>query len=324
MNAFLDTDESFIYLMQDENPQGDRLAEIVTESTHVELTPLIQDVVQDLDVNFYAKGRVHAIPDLHANDRSAQQAKGFLHLGYQATIMTSIHIKQEFWGLLIVNQKQPRQWQRQEIHFLEQIVFHIGIALQQAMLCTQLELANQQLRQMASVDGLTQVANHRHFDENLQTEWRRMRREQEPLAVIICDVDYFKLYNDAYGHQAGDDCLIAIAQILKNTIKRPGDLIARHGGDKFVILLPNTKLAGACQLAEAARCNLETLKLEHQASKTSNSVSISLGVASCIPQDYSSPDALLKDANQALYEAKENGRNQWLASGLEAALEKVY
>ena len=323
VNEFLETDQSFIYLVQDENPQGDRVAEIITESANFERNQVIQGAIQELDINFYAKGRIHSIPDLQAQDLSAQQAKCLLTLGFQSTLIAPIHIKQEFWGLLIVNQKQPRQWQRQDINLLEQIVFQIGIALQQAMLYTQLELANQQLRQIASVDGLTQVANRRHFDQNFQTEWMRMRREQEPLSIIICDVDHFKLYNDSYGHQSGDDCLIQIAQTLKETIKRPADLVARYGGEEFVILLPNTKLEGACKLAEAARCNIEALALEHEASKTSDIVTLSLGVASFIPQDHSSPEELLKEADKALYDAKENGRNQWLASGLEAALGKV-
>ena len=129
----------------------------------------------------------------------------------------------------------------------------------------------------------------------------------------MCDVDYFKLYNDTYGHQAGDNCLKAIAQALKQSIRRPADEAARYGGEEFVIVLPNTPLAGAQHVAEQIKQNVQALQMPHESSKTSDWVTLSLGIASCIPNQQSSPEELIRIADMALYAAKENGRNQWVS-----------
>ncbi|NJO20582.1 MAG: diguanylate cyclase, partial [Spirulinaceae cyanobacterium RM2_2_10] len=142
-----------------------------------------------------------------------------------------------------------------------------------------LQQANQELQRLATLDGLTQVANRRRFDEHLACEWRRLRREQQPLSVILCDVDYFKLYNDTYGHQAGDACLQQVAQVLGKMLKRPSDLVARYGGEEFAIILPNTTSAGACQVAEAVRAAIADLQIVHVKSTVSDYVTLSLGVA---------------------------------------------
>lgn len=167
------------------------------------------------------------------------------------------------------------------------------------------------LHDMAFMDGLTGVANRRLFDERLEAEWRRCKRSHQPLSLIMIDIDYFKLYNDHYGHQMGDDCLREVARALKTCISRPYDLLARYGGEEFVCLLPETDLAGALVIANALLDAVKALKLEHVRSSLDQLVSISLGVAS--EKDFAeerSPEALLQSADAQLYEAKRNGRGQ--------------
>jgi diguanylate cyclase (GGDEF)-like protein len=161
---------------------------------------------------------------------------------------------------------------------------------------------------MVSTDGLTGIANRRHFEERYKDEWRRAMREEIPLAVIMIDIDYFKKYNDFYGHIGGDDCLRRVAQTLSRTISRAGDLVARCGGEEFAVLLPNTDNVGAIVVAEALRSAVNQLELEHYGSP-SRLISISLGVAASFPRQGGDSDELLKRADQALYQAKAAGRN---------------
>lgn len=167
-----------------------------------------------------------------------------------------------------------------------------------------------QLQSLSSIDDLTQLTNRRVFKEQLEREWYRALRSQHPLSLIICDVDYFKLYNDTYGHSQGDECLRQVAQALKRAIHRPGDVIARYGGEEFVFLLPETEADGALSLAQTARLNVEALQLPHAASQVSAYVTISMGVTSVIPSDSLSISTLVDTADMGLYEAKRKGRNQ--------------
>ncbi len=173
-----------------------------------------------------------------------------------------------------------------------------------------LKKANLNLASQAHLDGLTQIANRRRFDLHFSKEWRRMRREQGWLSVILCDVDYFKLYNDNYGHQAGDRCLIQVAQAISHTVKRPGDLVARYGGEEFIIILPNTPLEGAMQVGESIREAIAQLEIPHAYSLVSEWITLSLGVSSIIPSFAQSSELLIAYADQALYEAKQNGRDR--------------
>jgi len=176
-----------------------------------------------------------------------------------------------------------------------------------------LHLANEQLIILTVQDGLTGIANRRMFDNYLNKEWRRALREQVPLSLIILDVDFFKQYNDTYGHQQGDRCLIAVAQTMQNTIRRPADLAARYGGEEFALVLPNTHEEGAMFIAERVRQRVQDLKLAHSVSEVSNYVSISLGVVTRIPQvgkDNQGPGILVQSADKALYQAKKQGRNR--------------
>lgn len=172
-----------------------------------------------------------------------------------------------------------------------------------------LEQANQEFRRLANVDGLTGIANRRRFDEYFEQEWYRLAREQEYLSLILCDIDYFKNYNDHYGHQAGDDCLKEVAQAIRSTIQRPADLVARYGGEEFAVILPNTPPEGAIYMAESIRSNIKKLKIAHGASKVGLYVTLSLGVGSQIPSHELPSSLLIGTADKALYKAKDEGRD---------------
>jgi len=169
------------------------------------------------------------------------------------------------------------------------------------------------LRHLAFVDGLTGIHNRRHFDTQLATEWSRASRSGRPLSLLMCDVDFFKRYNDHYGHQAGDDCLRRVATTLRATLKRPADLIARYGGEEFACILPDTDLDGALHLAEQLRQAVRAAGIEHAASVTADVVTLSIGAACQLPgpgMSTGNAAVLLRAADKQLYCAKELGRNQ--------------
>lgn len=173
-----------------------------------------------------------------------------------------------------------------------------------------LQEANELLEELATLDGLTQIANRRYFDEYLSKEWLRLLREQEPLSLVFADIDCFKLYNDNYGHLAGDDCLRQVAKAMSCSARRPADLVARYGGEEFAIILPGTPLAGGIRVAKLVQQKIADLQLEHPASKVSDYVTVSMGVACIIPQADFSLETLIAQADKALYQAKKEGRNQ--------------
>lgn len=176
------------------------------------------------------------------------------------------------------------------------------------VLTRKLDTANQELKRLSSLDGLTGIANRRHFDETLDREWRRSMRQGAEFSVLLCDVDHFKQYNDSLGHQAGDDCLRQIALALTGAMDRGGDLVARYGGEEFSVILPETSLSGGLIVAERMRQMIEHLNIPHPGSLTGH-VTISVGLASGIAMPETDPSQLVKIADGALYAAKNNGRN---------------
>lgn len=183
--------------------------------------------------------------------------------------------------------------------------------IHQVKLYQQLETANHQLQRLAAIDSLTQLPNRRRFDQYFQQEWQRMLREQSPLSLILCDIDCFKLYNDTYGHPAGDRCLRQVAQVIRASAKRAIDLPARYGGEEFAVVLPNTDQDGAIQVAQEIQIGVKRLGIAHAASLTAKSVTVSLGVANTIPNVLISPEMLIRAADQALYQAKAEGRDRF-------------
>ena len=168
--------------------------------------------------------------------------------------------------------------------------------------------ANRELAKMAHTDGLTKTANRRYFDHYLDKEWKRLIREQGEIALILCDVDHFKTYNDTYGHQEGDRCLQRIAQVLMDSTQRPADLVARYGGEEFAIVLPNTDTEGAVHLAQRIQAMLKTAPLIPDGSFL-KSITISMGIASTHPNGSQTLEAFIAATDDALYTAKANGRN---------------
>ena len=188
--------------------------------------------------------------------------------------------------------------------------FHIPVVVARVRNHINAKLKSDMLESLAMLDGLTGIPNRRQFDNALQDEWLRARREHHPLSIILADIDHFKPYNDHYGHGAGDVCLIQVAEVIADAIKRPGDLVARYGGEEFVALLPNTDFKGARMVAERIRQLVETLRLPHEYSEISPLVTISVGFASALPSDNDEPEVLLEHADRMLYQAKREGRNR--------------
>lgn len=176
----------------------------------------------------------------------------------------------------------------------------------------------QNLQQQATIDALTQIANRRRFDEYLNQVWQQSIREQVNLALIFCDIDYFKAYNDCYGHQAGDECLKQIALATKEIAKRPTDLVARYGGEEFVVILPKTNIEGAVHLAQQIQDRVAQLQILHSQSLVSNYVTISMGIACMVPTRQSSPASLVAATARALYAAKAGGRNTYCLADYES------
>lgn len=181
----------------------------------------------------------------------------------------------------------------------------------------QLERAIQELNFLSSVDGLTGIPNRRCFDQFLSQLWSLAARDGEPIALIMCDIDFFKAYNDTYGHLQGDECLKKVAASLKNSMKRQVDFVARYGGEEFVVVLSNTDIEGATNVAETMRANLENLAIPHRLSSITPYVTISLGVAIGYANSGILPQTLIEAADNALYQAKQDGRNRYkIADGL--------
>lgn len=167
-----------------------------------------------------------------------------------------------------------------------------------------------EMSEIATLDGLTQIPNRRRFDQHLQYQWKQMVREQASLSMILCDIDHFKQYNDAYGHLAGDQCLQTVAKALAQCVNRPSDLVARFGGEEFAAILPQTSLKGAVRVAQRMQAKLAVLQISHLSSLVSPYVTLSIGVASIVPTGTDEPKMLLDEADQHLYTAKQLGRNR--------------
>ncbi|MEB3830985.1 diguanylate cyclase domain-containing protein [Phormidium sp. CCY1219] len=331
VRQFLTTDRVIIYRFQ-----PDWSGKVVVESVADPAMPLLGLRILDpcfgeTHAELYKQGRIKATTDIYNANMSECHINLLVQFQVRANLVVPIlfnedlRITQNFqllgcdfpqehsqlWGLLIAHHcTEARHWQTWEMDFLKSLATQVAIAIQQSSLFEQLQAANQQLHQLAALDGLTQVANRRGFDETLNREWRRMAREKAPLSLILCDIDFFKLYNDTYGHQAGDECLQRVAATLKSCVKRPADLVARYGGEEFAIILPRTEAAGALELAQEIRHHVRQLQVPHAQSPISPYVSLSLGVAHTIPRSGTLPNVLLAAADRALYDAKNQGRDR--------------
>jgi diguanylate cyclase (GGDEF)-like protein len=174
----------------------------------------------------------------------------------------------------------------------------------------ELQEANQNLKLLANLDALTKLSNRRGFDDYIQKEWDRMQRIKAPLSLIMCDVDFFKHYNDRYLHPNGDKCLIKVAMSMRSTVRRSGDLVARYGGEEFAIVLPNTDALGAVSVGENIRAAIKNLQITHEASAVCPYVTVSVGVSTIIPNQENDFQALINAADRALYQSKSHGRDR--------------
>ncbi|MEG4572042.1 diguanylate cyclase [Microcoleus sp. N3A4] len=214
------------------------------------------------------------------------------------------------WGMLTAyNCSGVREWQQWEIDFLQQLANQVAIAIEQSQLYRKLAIANQKLQQLATTDGLTGIANRRQFDRVLILEWRRLAREELPLSLMIFDIDFFKLYNEFYGHLGGDDCLRQVARAIAIAANRAGDFTARYGGEEFAVVLPNTSAEGANAVARKICDAIASLKLPHARSSIGPYVTLSCGIGTAVPSPQQSPDTLIRSADSALYQAKTEGKN---------------
>lgn len=177
-----------------------------------------------------------------------------------------------------------------------------------------LHQANKKLKEIATHDPLTEIFNRRFFKDMYKRDWRIALRSQNKISILMLDVDYFKNYNDTYGHQAGDECLKKIAMVLKESLRRAGDIVARYGGEEFVIVLNDVSAKEALASANLIRKRIRALKIPHSTSKIAPIVSVSCGVATVTPKKEMSPEYLIQKADTALYKAKENGRNRVVSS----------
>lgn len=168
----------------------------------------------------------------------------------------------------------------------------------------------EELERLANQDGLTHLANRRFFDHYLEQEWQRAQREQQPLSLLLCDVDYFKRYNDTYNHVAGDQCLRQVAASVQAALRRPSDLAARYGGEELAVILPNTPPEGAIHVAQRIQAILADKGIPHAGSLVNAFVTLSIGAATCVPTSERQPISLIETADQGLYRAKHQGRNQ--------------
>ena len=176
------------------------------------------------------------------------------------------------------------------------------------VLARKLDTANQELKRLSASDGLTGIANRRLFDETMSREWRRARRSSTGISLMMCDVDYFKRFNDTYGHQAGDDCLRQVASTIAKHMERPSDLAARYGGEEFAVILPDSTIGGALFVAEKIRHGIHGLNIPHSGSPHGR-VTLSIGIARATPNELDPPEDLIKAADKALYQAKDDGRD---------------
>nr|WP_293110506.1 diguanylate cyclase [Okeania sp. SIO2F4] len=227
-----------------------------------------------------------------------------LKMGLKSAFAVPILWNDRVLAILVFLKKETLAKNQHLIDLVKIVGTHLGVVMQSKKAEYILKLANQRLSLLATLDGLTQIANRHRFDQYLEQEWQRMKLKNLPLSLIICDLDYFKLYNDNYGHQTGDDCLKKIAKTIQGIVNLPEYLLARYGGEEFAIILPNTNTESALILAENIRSEVENLKIIHGQSPINEFVTISIGISSIVPQENNSSAELITLAEQALYKAK--------------------
>ncbi|MBE9184638.1 PAS domain S-box protein [Microcoleus sp. LEGE 07076] len=326
VREFLATDRVIIFRFR-----PDWNGDVVVESVGEGWMPLMGMAVEDCCfantyVGQYLKGRIRSVEDIHASNFAECHVNFLAECQVKANLVVPI-VQQgiehrdgnpscqvaQLWGLLIAHHcSAPREWQQFDMDLLSQLATQVAIGIEQSLLYQQLAAANQRLDGLANLDSLTQLANRRRFDEVINREWE-VSSISEPLSLIMCDIDCFKLYNDNYGHQAGDACLQQVARAIGDACKNvPAEhvyLAARYGGEEFGVILPNTDIKAAQAIAEGIRQRVKTLAIPHLKSVVTDCVTLSMGVAT-ISENQNSPKMLIEAADKALYQAKSGGRDR--------------
>lgn len=318
VQQFLQTDRAIIFRFQNLNQPDSNLKKgvVVVESARSNCSSILGKTISNCCANsyysnFYRDGHILSIEDIERSDLPECHLKLLKKWLVKADLEVPILQGEQLWGLLMVHEcHQIREWQTLEIDLMKQLANQLTIAIQQAELYEQLQTANEQLLRLASSDGLTQLANRRRFDEYLIQQFWVAAREKEPLSLILADIDFFKPYNDTYGHQAGDECLRMVAKAIRRSAKRPADLVARYGGEEFAIILPHTNLKGALRVAKEIQLRVKDLQIPHIASEVSEYVTLSVGLTSFVPTHDLSPAELIAATDRALYQAKKTGRDR--------------
>lgn len=238
-----------------------------------------------------------------------------LHDAVTSEFVLPIRFHDQTLGVFDLESTTPDSFSDENCVVFKTFADQLAGAIHMAAINRQLEAANQRLQRLSSIDGLTGIANRRQLDETLETEFRRAFRHDTPISVVMFDLDEFKRFNDAYGHQAGDECLRQVAATLRDGLRRAGDLVARYGGEEFAAVLPESDLRGALLYAEAARAAVQNLSIFHGHSQVAEVVTLSVGVAGAQPRRGGTPNELIARADQALYAAKRRGKNRVESAG---------
>ncbi len=316
VRQLLQVDRVIIYQFEPNQPC--MTGTVIEESIATKIPSMLGWMIRDPWITnlhyqeLYRQNRVLAVEDIYALPLSTEHLVSLEFFQIRAVMIVPLFQGEQLWGVLIAHHcATARRWLPWEVRLLQNLANQCGIAIQQAQLYQRLEQANQELQRLATLDGLTHIANRRHFDDYLAQEWQRGIRNQAPLALIMADVDFFKAYNDHYGHQAGDDCLRRVAAVLEHTVRRPADLAARYGGEEFALILPNTDLAGAQKVAEQLLLDIANKHIAYPDSPIADQLTLSLGIVSLVPSTDLAISTLIAIADAALYKAKQDGRDRY-------------
>lgn len=285
----------------------------------------VADVVDDVELNDYLRletvaPRLCQSNPIVVNAQSVQQfalEQQWLNQCPSAWLLVPIHLPKKSvqgkqpWGLIAIGRHdQTYGWAVEQQEQARLLTDEIEVALEHSHLYMALKQDNHELKSLALTDSLTALANRRQFDTYFTTEWQRLAREKQPLTLILCDIDYFKRYNDCYGHPTGDICLTQVSRVLTRCIRRPADLVARYGGEEFAVVLPNTDTSGGYNVGLAIQQGLAKAAIPHATSQVAEYITLTMGIATVIPKHHLSPHDLLQAADLALYHAKQQGRDR--------------
>jgi diguanylate cyclase (GGDEF)-like protein len=246
----------------------------------------------------FRTGKTQVNQDIQNNPDFEPWRERALQYGYQSSIALPCTLGKHVLFVLNIYAAEIHAFNRQEIEALEMLAKDIAFGV-----------GHLRTKDERNTDKLTGLANRRYFDEVLDVEWRRARRNATPITLVMIDIDFFKLYNDFYGHLAGDECLQIIAKTIYDVVSRPADFVARYGGEEFVIILPNSD-SSAIAVAEKCRMEVEKLAIPHELSPQETTLTVSIGMSTQIPHKRTTTKDIIIAADKALYTAKEEGRNR--------------